>query len=232
MVPKLSIIITLQGVSIMLERSTKEQAGKNPQINEKLINQFHYLQQTIGNQEVQNLVNAGIIIAGQPEINAESIIRNENKKQDFEAQQIAADNAALEDEIKALMAQKKGKAEALVNKNQDKPVYANITTELIYARIPGDNALEFYHYTKLKDVDFSLRNINETQDPVYMNRGKSITAISSVLVTPELPVLAPNPKKENKKEAEKELAEKPKEEVIPEEEPKKVKIEDSDAPTE
>jgi hypothetical protein len=59
------------------------------------------------------------------------------------------------------------------------PIFVNVNVDLFYAQIPGENPVEFYHYSKLKSADFSFNNIEKEKSAKIEGRNKIIPATFS-----------------------------------------------------
>lgn len=154
----------------------------NAQINKNLEQQFQLLQQTLGNQKVQELVKSGALPTNMGAAKAPELQKADQTRQEQEAAQIEKDREALMPEILKKAELQKDKLRELKNANPGKPIYANVETELKYVDIPGQQSLSLYHLTELKKVSLSLSNINEEKS-VYSTspRVKSVPVTFSFL---------------------------------------------------
>jgi hypothetical protein len=175
--------------------------------DETLVKQINYLQKVLGNKEVENLIERGIINKTVPLNATERIIKSVKRKEEYEEEQIKADREAMMGEIAEILAKKKEKADTLLKSAQGGAVYVNVSTELVYAELPGETTSLFYHYTDLVNVDLSYQNVNRKDPSMNIKRGKKIPLIFSFKYQPvEEEIKTPE---EEKLEEQPEFEEKP-----------------------
>jgi hypothetical protein len=144
----------------------------------------NYLQKVLGNKEVEDLMEKGIINRDASLMSVEKIVKSEKKKEKYEEEQIKKDKEALMEEVEQILINKKDKADTLLSSSQGTSVYVNVSTHLVYAEIPGEKTSLFYHYTDLVDVNLSYQNINRKEMPRKIKRGKIIPLIFSFKYEP------------------------------------------------
>lgn len=197
------------------KQGKKPTDAKTPLAPNALVDQFKYLQQTIGNQEVQQLVQTGVLsplktyqkLANPKD---EKLVKNASRKDKFEEKQIQADRAAVDKEALKLLKKKNEQLQAMVNKNPELPVYANVSIELVYAQPPGKDAGEFYHYTRLVEAVFSHKEIEKKGGAKKIPRGKVIPITYSFEYEPAKKLAAAKKAKDEKEKAAKAKAAKAK----------------------
>ncbi|MBN2444775.1 MAG: hypothetical protein JXJ04_25690 [Spirochaetales bacterium] len=144
------------------------------EVSENVVKQVNYLQKVIGNKEVENLINKGIINNDAVMSQEQEIIANQKKKEEYESKQIQQDREDLMKEVEQNLSEQKEKADKLYQGGGGSSVYVNVKTHLVYAEIPGKPSSLFYHYTDLVDVAFSYHDINMKGNPQKLKRGEHI----------------------------------------------------------
>jgi hypothetical protein len=202
----------MQNIKTGKDTTTKNQTVET-QKNEELINQMNYLQHTMGNQKVQELIKLGALPANMPDVKQSDLETTEKKRNNTEKIQIEKDREELRPEIEKIVTRKKNDLERLKKSNPGRPIYANVTVELTYANIPGEKPMRLYHYTELKDVDVSFNNINQDVARSNSNRSDSIELVYSFLYD-ENKIIIDQKNKETEKPAQDVKVEKPDNEKV------------------
>jgi hypothetical protein len=182
------------------------QQAQKAQVNEDLSGQMGYLQRTMGNKKVQELIQLGALPANIPDAKISDMKNTQDKRTRFEKDQIDKDKTALKPEIEKIIQGKKSTLESIKKANPGKPVYANVNIDLVYVNIPAEKSERLYHYTKLNDVSLSLDNISRDLGKKQSTRGESAGIIFSFLYdenkAPEVKGTDETAKTENSVEAE------------------------------
>lgn len=167
--------------------------------------QFELLQQTVGNQKVSKMMQAGIIPKTLPEATWQEMNSSKASRKVIEENQINADREALLPKILKQVESQKDKMDALKKAKPGTPIYANVTVNLKYASIPGEKeSLDVYNTTELASVDLSYQNINSQAAPKQESKGYSIAETFSF-------VIDANEKSDEEEEAKEEAKNKQKE---------------------
>jgi hypothetical protein len=166
--------------------SEKNPQMENVQAREDLVNQLLYLQKTIGNKEVGDLISKNIIHSATSPNVQNSLVRNERKKNDFEQDLILEDMKEIEDEVKhKIELGKLDDVRTLMERKPGKPVFANIKSEMVYVSIPGSDDSMFYHETRLVDFSLSNQEVEKKDESREIKRGMIVPVTFSLRV--ELP---------------------------------------------
>lgn len=155
----------------------KTEAGKKPvnsPDNEAMISQMSQLQHTLGNQKVQELIRLGALPAGIPDIKTDDLKRTGSKRNETEKKQLEKDREALRPEIEKIISEQKSKLDTVKKSVPGKPVYANVTVELVYVTLPSEKDEKLYHYMTLKKADISIENVNRKKAPKKTTRGETV----------------------------------------------------------
>lgn len=166
-------------LSKSIGKITEKQFHQKQDVSKNTISQINFLQNTLGNQKVQELIHSGALAVDSETPGRLTILNNKQKEQETEL--MLADREALNPEIDKVIKQNQTLAEELKTQYPDKDIYVNVKTVLHFVKTPGDNPHEFYHYTELADVSFSLLNINKTGKTNAGNRGYTIEVTDSFL---------------------------------------------------
>jgi hypothetical protein len=155
------------------------------EVSRSTINQMNYLQQILGNKEVTHLIEMGIIQKNRPVSPDMGIITNQKKKEEYEVKQIEKDKDELMKEIEEKVMEKKEEADSLYLDGSSGEVFVNVNTNIMYAEIPGEPPLLFYHYLDLVDISFSYQDINKQGEAKDIKRGQIIPYTFSYKYEPE-----------------------------------------------
>ncbi len=167
-------------------KTEKTPLNKSMQAHEDLVNQLLYLQQTIGNKEVGDLITKNIIHSATSPDFHNTLVENERKKREYEQKLIRDDMEEIEKEVeRRIAAEKIDDLEAIMERKPEGAVFANIRANMYYIGIPGDESVMFYHETKLVDFTLSNREIEKKGESQETKRGMMIPVTFSLRV--ELP---------------------------------------------
>jgi hypothetical protein len=170
----------------------KNQPNKTSEINSGLADQLLYLQQTIGNKDVADLIKKNAIHSASTLQNTDALVKNLRKKEDAEAVHISRDKALIEKEaLDKIHREKSGDIEELASKCPGKDIFANVSAELVYVEIPGQENALFYHHTKLLDAKVSLEEANRTGQRREIYRGAIVPFVFSFQIELEAKPVAP-----------------------------------------
>ncbi|MCP4136830.1 MAG: hypothetical protein GY754_38020 [bacterium] len=122
-------------------------------------------QKAFGNKELEAAIKEGNFDIVRQKVSQSGQELPEAKRLE-EEEQILLDREALMPEIEEKMKSKKDKLNYLMRENPGIPIYVNVNIEKMYAIIRGANETteEYYHYTDLKEVDFSLNDKNRDRE--------------------------------------------------------------------
>jgi hypothetical protein len=163
-------------------------------VSENLIEQLHYLQQTIGNKGVGELIKKNAIYSSSTLQNQKYLLKDEQKKENTEAEHIARDRSAIEKStLEKILREKDGDIRSLASKKPGADIFANVRAELVYVNLPGNESTLFYHYTKVIDAAVSFDDVNRSYEQRSENRGSVVPLVFSFKIERVDEVLAPKP---------------------------------------
>jgi hypothetical protein len=162
------------------------------------VEQIHALQQALGNQAVNKLIEKGALHSS-PSFKRDGALKDPIAKTQQEVAQRNQDTKDLQKDIKRALAAKEEQAKQFAANNPESDIFFHVELNYHYAKIPGLDDQEYYHQATLNGVSLST----SSESPALMEENGPRQRIEKEILVIRYSV--PEPMQETSEEPESDI---------------------------